>query len=79
MEYIIVYGYAAIYKHEIVVNVHKQLSGMVFNLWVMEVPISQSKHYIGFIEQNNKSDICIDIEDILKVNFDTNKQVKTEN
>ena len=79
LEYTTIYGYAAIYKHEIAVNMRKQLSGMVFNLWVMEVPNSQSKHYIGFIEQNNKSNICIDVGDVLKVNFDTNKWVKTKN
>ena len=45
----------------------------------MEVLNSQSKHYIGFIEQNNKNDICIYVGNILKINFDTKKLMETKN
>ena len=43
-------GFYPKHPHEIAVNARKQLSGIVFNLRVIEVSNSQSKYYIGFIE-----------------------------
>ena len=78
-EYITIYGYVAIYKHEIAVNMCKQLSRMVFNLQVIEVSNFWSNHYIGIINWYYYRNICIDIKDVLKVNFNTNKRVETKN
>ena len=78
-EYTTAYGYGAIYKHEVALNKRTRLRGMVFNLRVMNVPGSAEKWYIGFVENDYQNDVCVEVGDVLKVNFDPEEQVETEN
>ena len=79
LEYITTYGYKAIYEYKVAVNKCTQLGQMVFNLWIMDVSHSASMFYVGFIQKTTKSDIRIEVENVLKVNFDPMAQIKTEN
>ena len=78
-EYTTVYGYRAIYKHKIALNKCTRLRGMVFNLRVMNVSGLAEKWYIGFVENDNKNDVCVKVGDVLKVNFNPEEQVETKN
>ena len=52
---------------------------MVFNLQIIDVPYLASMFYVGFIQRTIENDICIKIENVLKVNFAPVAQVKMEN
>ena len=69
-KYTTAYGYGAIYKHEIALNKRTRLRRIVFNLRVMNVPGSAKKWYIRFVENDNKNDVRVEVEDVLKVNID---------
>ena len=51
---------------------------MVFNLRVTDVPNSERKFYIGFIERSVANDVRIDVGEPLKINFDPEERVETE-
>ncbi|MCJ1423013.1 hypothetical protein MMC29_000894 [Sticta canariensis] len=45
----------------------------------MDVPNSERKFYTGFIERSDTNDVRIDVGETLKVNFDPDERVETEN
>lgn len=52
---------------------------MMLSLYAMDIPNSEGKWYVGFIEQTKDNDICVNMEEIIKIIFDTVERVEIEN